>query len=87
MRHMTMARFGFLEILDPLHQLAMLADLQRGQARTGLVQLDGKVRIPPQQPSGRRRMGEELPQDLHIHRRTVADRSRLSVGRPKRVLR
>ena len=64
---MPLARFRLVEVLGPLLQLPMLADLIRRQQRPFLFQLPPELAIHIQDARGLDAIGEEFPEQRNVH--------------------
>ena len=70
-------------VLEPLLELAVAADLVRGDPGYEVLELRGELGVPPQDLGRLHRVGEEVADDLVVHRRAHDEAALLGrVGRP-----
>src|SRR5688572_14334278 len=86
MRCMSMLILGIVPILRPLLQLPMLADLKWAQSPQGFLEPCPKRLILVENVGRFNTVGEEIPDDRHVHRACHAHGSMLPVGGRELVL-
>ncbi len=82
----TVARLGFVEILEPLLQLAVLADPVRRQPVERALQTPAERRVLAEDLAGAQAVAKQLPDDPKVHRRAHAEHALVAFRVDERVL-
>src|SRR4249920_3061806 len=87
MREVSMVRFGILELLKPLEQLAFTSDAVRRQAREGRLELSPKRVIDVQHFACVKEIEEQVAHQREVHRRCHRYRGAPAIRRDELELR
>lgn len=87
MRDVPVAGLGLLVVVSPLFELAVIADLHRREPIGRGAKLLGERPVAREDFRGRRTVGEQIGEELDVHRRRGRDRHLVAVGADVGVLR